>query len=79
MANIADVIKKDLIRSFVSRWEMHCDSLVEEPQGTSPGTVVHEPPRRVFFKGTFYISLIAFILYIYYFNFIRILNLESMK
>lgn len=39
----------DLIRSVVSRWEMHCDSLVEEELSTGP--VVHEPPRRVFLEG----------------------------
>lgn len=40
----------DLIRSVVSRWEMHCDSLVEEPSPVK-GPVVHEPPRRVFLEG----------------------------
>ncbi|CAL4124160.1 unnamed protein product, partial [Meganyctiphanes norvegica] len=41
----------DLIRSVVSRWEMHCDSLVEEEPPNPKGPVVHEPPRRVFLEG----------------------------
>ncbi|RXG71078.1 hypothetical protein Avbf_02109 [Armadillidium vulgare] len=33
-----------------SRWEMHCDSLIEEPHGSSTEPVLHEPPRRLFLK-----------------------------
>ncbi|KAG0719930.1 Protein odr-4 [Chionoecetes opilio] len=41
----------DLVRSVVSRWEMHCDSLVEEPPSHLIGPIIHEPPRRVFLEG----------------------------
>lgn len=41
----------DLIRSVVGRWEMHCDSLVEEPPSHLQGPIIHEPPRRVFLEG----------------------------
>ncbi|KAK3865035.1 hypothetical protein Pcinc_029325 [Petrolisthes cinctipes] len=41
----------DLVRSVVGRWEMHCDSLVEEPLSHLQGPIIHEPPRRVFIEG----------------------------
>ncbi|XP_064087781.1 protein odr-4 homolog [Macrobrachium nipponense] len=41
----------DLVRSVVSRWEMHCDSLIEEPPSHLIGPIIHEPPRRVFLEG----------------------------
>lgn len=41
----------DLVRSVLARWEMHCDSLVEEPPSPISGAIVHEPPRRVFLEG----------------------------
>ncbi|KAK4291667.1 hypothetical protein Pmani_035517 [Petrolisthes manimaculis] len=41
----------DLVRSVVGRWEMHCDSLVEEPLTHLQGPIIHEPPRRVFIDG----------------------------
>ncbi|XP_047488854.1 protein odr-4 homolog [Penaeus chinensis] len=41
----------DLVRSVVARWEMHCDSLVEEPPSNLVGPIIHEPPRRVFLEG----------------------------
>ncbi|XP_076044135.1 protein odr-4 homolog [Oratosquilla oratoria] len=44
-------VQCDLIRSLVSRWEMHCDSLVEEQPSSACGPVIHEPPRRVFLEG----------------------------
>nr|WHO17341.1 olfactory receptor 7 [Matsumurasca onukii] len=41
-------VKEDIIRSFAARVEMHCDSLVEEEEGSPDEMmVVHEPPRRV--------------------------------
>ncbi|XP_071526938.1 uncharacterized protein [Panulirus ornatus] len=40
----------DLVRSVVARWEMHCDSLVEEPPSHLIGPIIHEPPRRVFLE-----------------------------
>ncbi|XP_071858312.1 protein odr-4 homolog isoform X2 [Bombus fervidus] len=42
------VIKKDIIRSLASRFEMHWDSLIEEENGSPEEYVtLHEPPRRV--------------------------------
>ncbi|XP_042220958.1 protein odr-4 homolog isoform X1 [Homarus americanus] len=41
----------DLVRSVVARWEMHCDSLVDEPPSHLVGPIIHEPPRRVFLEG----------------------------
>jgi len=49
-------VKQDILRSLASRIEMHCESLIEEEQGTrqrSPledgaSKVYHEVPRRVF-------------------------------
>lgn len=41
----------DLVRSVVARWEMHCDSLVDEPPSHLTGPIIHEPPRRVFLEG----------------------------
>ncbi|KAB7497934.1 Protein odr-4-like protein [Armadillidium nasatum] len=46
-----DAVRNDLIRTMYSRWEMHCDSLIEEPHGSSTEPVLHEPPRRLFLKG----------------------------
>lgn len=40
----------DLVRSVVARWEMHCDSLIEEPPSHLIGPIIHEPPRRVFLE-----------------------------
>jgi len=48
------MVKQDILRSLASRIEMHCESLIEEEQGTQAqldeGTtrVYHEVPRRVF-------------------------------
>ncbi|KAK7070691.1 hypothetical protein SK128_020243, partial [Halocaridina rubra] len=41
----------DLVRTVVARWEMHCDSLIEEPPSHLMGPIIHEAPRRVFLKG----------------------------
>ncbi|XP_045605361.1 protein odr-4 homolog [Procambarus clarkii] len=41
----------DLVRSVMARWEMHCDSLIEEPPSHLTGPIIHEPPRRVFLEG----------------------------
>ena len=42
-------VLSDLVKSVSSRWEMHCDSLVEEPPANIAEPIIHEPPRRVFF------------------------------
>lgn len=44
----------DLVRSVMARWEMHCDSLVEEPPSPITGAIIHEPPRRVFLEGVYH-------------------------
>ncbi|XP_060818557.1 protein odr-4 homolog isoform X2 [Bombus pascuorum] len=50
-ANIKEAIvaiKKDIIRSLASRFEMHWDSLIEEENGSPEEYLtLHEPPRRV--------------------------------
>ncbi|CAG0883835.1 unnamed protein product [Darwinula stevensoni] len=43
-----EYLKRDVILTLAHRWQMHCDSLLEDMDGTEEDMVLHEPPRRIF-------------------------------
>jgi len=52
-ATVARRLREDILRSIVSRMQMHCESLIDEESTTEPMHAVHvhhEIPRRVFFN-----------------------------